>query len=538
MLRYNPETGALEDVPSDGQPAIAPGSLASNYRAGRNLSEPTVVTTPGAEMTTQGAPAAPPAAPDPVMPAPVAPVPVAKRTMMGGQTTVTREKPTANELTLNKQIAESGDRMAEIAGHEGEAKVHAAEATATAAQRAADAAVGAPERREAVASPFDKKLQELNGVADSEEKKFSGMTLEEFGAGEPGWKRAARAIAVGFGAIGRALSKGNHNAAAEIVSQQMAEHYQVQRARIEKQKDVIAGVRQRAGDVRQSRADALATADAAEIGRSRALMAQADAEAARVGTEFARTQAEKVKEAARQHILMVSQNIEQGLRAKSSTTTEWRNTEGAGVAGGAAGGKPPTEAQAKTALLAQQMLGELSTIESNPQLAGSVLDKMQSSQAGAETANKVAGSGLMGMAGVSLLRGAGVLPKSKYDGLSSGEQKVANAWDNAVEKYARVLTGAGMPVEEANRMAVQDAPHAGDSPDLVQQKLQRMKAAASQMLALSGQAGAIAQQASPRPAGARPDIMGGAKIVMVRDRKTGAMVRAIQGVDGKLVQVD
>ncbi len=269
----------------------------------------------------------------PVAPAPVAPTAV--REVAGGSGSTTREVPTANELALNKKIAESGTRMADIAGNEGLAKVHAAEGNEIASALAADAATVSAQRRESVAGSHDEILNRLNSVQEAELKRLNGMKIEEFGAGEPAWKHIGRAVAIGLGELGRSLSKGNHNAAADIVSQQMAEHYQVQRARIEKQKETVAGARQQVGDARLAKADSLVNFDAQELARTKALAAQVDAEAARVGTEYARTQAEKIKEAATQHALLVSQNIEQGLRAKSVQGQEWRKTEGPVSAPGA-----------------------------------------------------------------------------------------------------------------------------------------------------------------------------------------------------------
>jgi len=153
-----------------------------------------------------------------------------------------------------------------------------------------------------------------------------------------------------------------------------------------------------------------------------------------------------------------------------------------------AGEKPPTEAQGKHALYGAQIKGELEVLKRGIDISDDALRKVQENSLRAEAADNSAASGNVSALVTSGLRRAELVPASKYEGLTPEEQKIANAMDNAVQYIVRVKTGAGMPESEARREAVQMAWHAGDSPELKQQKLERLEAFADQTLSLAGSA--------------------------------------------------
>lgn len=168
---------------------------------------------------------------------------------------------------------------------------------------------------------------------------------------------------------------------------------------------------------------------------------------------------------------------------------EQRNSGGTSVtspnAASVASAGKKSESEQKNYLLGTSMKAEIEAIRKGEQLTSKDLDQIQRNTLAAEAADKSAESGQVAGAGVAIGRGLGVVPKSRYSGLSAGKQKTLNAWDNAIEKYARVLTGAGMPAEEARRMARQNGPAADDTPATIKFKLDRLDREADSMIGLS-----------------------------------------------------
>lgn len=172
----------------------------------------------------------------------------------------------------------------------------------------------------------------------------------------------------------------------------------------------------------------------------------------------------------------------------TSSQLDARARIAAASAAARAGEKTPTQDQSRMALLGTEINSELDTLGALPPLSDQALTKLQNNEMRTEAADKSGESGIISSLLVSGARNAGAVPKSKYEGLNPQEQQAANAADNAVEKMARMLTGAGMPETEARRMALQNAPHAGDAPEVQAQKANRMRQMASNMMGLSGNA--------------------------------------------------
>lgn len=163
----------------------------------------------------------------------------------------------------------------------------------------------------------------------------------------------------------------------------------------------------------------------------------------------------------------------------------------------AANAPKPSEGEEKLALYSSQMKRDLDIIRENPALSAKTLDKVQAQELGASAADKAAGEGVGGAFSVGLGRKLGVIPRTKYEGLKPGEQKVVNAWDSVVENFVRMKTGAGMPEQEARTAALRNAPTAGDSKEVVAQKFKRLEDAANEMQAISGPAAQRLQAAQP-----------------------------------------
>lgn len=169
-----------------------------------------------------------------------------------------------------------------------------------------------------------------------------------------------------------------------------------------------------------------------------------------------------------------------------------------------AGLKPPTAEQTKLAIFGARMQKEMGAIASLPPLSPDALATLQNNSLAVAGAEKSAEGGWLPGAIVRGGRGLGLIPRSKYEGLSPEEQRIANAWDTAVERMARLMTGAGMPPEEARRMAWQAMPVAGDTPELIQSKFDRMIDEANTFIALSGNAAGIISGGSPTKSPPRP----------------------------------
>jgi hypothetical protein len=147
----------------------------------------------------------------------------------------------------------------------------------------------------------------------------------------------------------------------------------------------------------------------------------------------------------------------------------------------------PTETEIKYAVLAKGVLDELKDIEKLPPLTGAELVQMQTDSLRSASADKKAESeGQVTGIAIELGREVGAVPRSKYSSLSENAQKVANAYDNAGEKLFRILTGAGMPADEARRMVAQALPAAGDKTPLAAMKHKRLARTAEDMLAIAG----------------------------------------------------
>lgn len=148
----------------------------------------------------------------------------------------------------------------------------------------------------------------------------------------------------------------------------------------------------------------------------------------------------------------------------------------------------PTEGQVKNAFLGTEMAQDLKTVDQLPPLSPAALEQMQRNDLGFAAADKAAMSGATGNLMVAGARALNLVPKSRYEGLSETEQRAANAWDSALDKYVRLLTGAGMSNEEATRSALQYKPMPGETPELQKQKFSRLRAASQALQTLGGPA--------------------------------------------------
>lgn len=463
-----------------------PNELAAAVTASRPSSFEAPQPAPGAAPAAEAAPAA---------------IPDQTKTVTDSRTVTTREKATAGELKAVAEIQKSEERAVDLVKKQTKIDVERARVEGERKQALAGAAAEEQKRVNTVADEGRRRMEAAQTRLAAEQDRLARMEFKDFWADKTTGQRVLSRIGVALGAAGAAMAK-IPNFALQMLNSAIEQDFAVQRFNIDKQKQVA----QAEGGVlaaRQWREDALRDLDIRRAGAERATAAQVEAEASKRGTDVAQLNGAKAAEGLRMQAAQREQKWQEGQRVKIQSEVQKQTVTGTGGAGAGGRGGQPTESQAKMALLAEQMRGELKLLERLPGLTDKALEKMQSNQTWVDVADRAAAGG----AGKALLadlgRKAGVVPKSKYAGLSEKDQQVANAWDNVLEKYTRLLTGAGMPADEARRMALQDAPHAGDAPAVRAQKLERMRNAAAQMMALSGTAAARVQAATPgAPVGA------------------------------------
>lgn len=513
--RYNSATGQLED--EQGQPApvgtpipvdqmqpaagpspIAPGALAAAQRSGVPVNEPVVLDRRTPDEQQAAASMQPPSvvAPPPTVAAPALPAVV----KTGSQTTVSREKLAPGETEAEQKREGLAAEDQKLAGLQLDVETKAAGEKAKGAKE--EAALGAQhiERQQAVIAAGQKAIETANQRFASESEKLSKMQPRDYYEGRSGL-RIWNAVMMGLGELGAGLARTGHNLAADVIQSQIQHYYTMEREKIERQRETVASAKEGVAIARQDKADKLADLQVDMLARSAALKQSIEARVAEVGTEHARVFGKRMLNALEQEDLKIKRDWLTGQRAKISSTSTYQATDGA--AGGGRG-QSGTAEQQKLGLYARDMMRDLETIRQNPQLTGDVLAKIQKNQLASESADKRSGEGLFAAAGVGAGRMVGLIPKSKYDNLTPEHQSVVNAWDNAVENFVRMKTGAGMPVEEARREALQNAPSAGDSPLVIAQKFRRLQSAAADMLAASGPAGVAIQARAGAPAGVAP----------------------------------
>lgn len=534
VIVVDPVTGLSSTLPAGSASAVgaggAPVALESPLPA-TPFAPPPGAPRPGAGAM-PGAPQPPSALPGAPDPAPVAP-----QLASGPPKLVTESSQTTSTTSGIKQtpqmkvegllvkdsieaekLARANENAAKKEALEGGQQLATDQAKLASDQRALE------ERQQQEAAALQARHDKADAAATQQaaaaREAVKGFKFKDYWADKSSAARVGSALAVALGALGASLTK-TPNFALQILDKKMDDDHRSQVERLQQLKDDEVMARTGIADAREARASALAALNIKGAAGLRVIKAQMEEAAARstdanykkmVAAKAAEWDAQAAERDKAGHAALYQMEIDKADKFQRTSVTSKRIADPAAGRGGAgAGGKAPTESQAKTALLAQQMLDEITTLDkSGFSLSPKALDKLQSNTLASQTADKSQSSGWVGNAGTSLARSVGMVPKSKYDGLAPGEQRIANAWDNLIEKYARVLTGAGMPEGEANRMAVQNAPHAGDSPQVLQQKMTRMRNAASQMMSLSGGAATMvqgAQQAAPptaAPSGPQP----------------------------------
>jgi hypothetical protein len=439
----NPTTGAVPMDQMQGAGNAAPGSLAANARAGADLSQPVAFDRPAVTAPLPSPTVMPLATPT------TSPMPMPPEVQKTGQkTTVTREQPAAGEGAALQALQGDYARGAETARAEGgiltrQAGVTAAgeQESAVQAQARADAIAQEQEKRNAAIAAAQARVEQDRQKFEAERQKLSGMDIKDVYEGHPGY-RIGKSILVALGELGAGLQRlggaGGSNVALSIINANEQQWYANQRARIEKQKERVAGAEksmayaeQQVQGERQAKADALADLNLIAAARSDALAGKIRAEAAQIGTEHAAIMGEKLAQAEEQKRDNFLLQYKAGFRAKLATETE--SSTGPATAGA---GRGMTE-QMKKAALAAQLADDFRNGGDQELSEGAKArilknDRLMESQKHSQLATWLQG-----------LAPGGMVPTNRYEGLSPRETQIANSQRLMAEKAAALNYTAG-----------------------------------------------------------------------------------------------
>lgn len=166
------------------------------------------------------------------------------------------------------------------------------------------------------------------------------------------------------------------------------------------------------------------------------------------------------------------------------------------------GGKAPTEGQNKLGAFAGEGLGALNVLAQHGMPSPSSIHQFNTNQRILNGADEA--KGISGAVSNWVGQKAGYIPKSPYEGIPEKDQQGIRAFEQMIESVARIHSGGAVPNQEQYRFARQMMPQPGDSPALVQQKLNDAKAFVETNLKLAGGAGQIAAGVNRQVAGPGP----------------------------------
>lgn len=430
-------------------------------------------------------------------------------------TTVTRERETAAEKQLQKDLAANDEQARKNLEARQQLDNLVAESTRTA--QAEDAA-----RRKAALDAHDAELSKLKGVADAEESRYK-QQLADFRNPRNGYfadlstgEKIFAGISLVLGLVG-GLTDGSNVGAERIIKAVDADTAK-RRMLLEAQERIVNRAK---GDVGEARANLAHQKDMLDLRAAvglEAAIAQARGRAQMLGISEDNLRNNEQLQKLEREALERRAKHEEGLRTKASTTSLLIEG-GLSGRGGAAG----TETDKKFALMGKGILDDLTVVGEGAALTPQMLDQWQRSSTMFDASGRAIEKGVVGAAGVSVGRAVGLLPRTKYEGLSAQQQVAANALDSAGEKLFRIYTGAGMPETEARRMVTQQLPHAGDSPEVVRTKIARLRADAERMSALGGRATSTIAGIERAPTPTTPAAAPAGKRVRLKDGRTGTL---------------
>lgn len=496
MLKYNPQTGQMED---DGIPDPLLAMERAPSPAG--IPDPGIPQVPLPPLAQEPQAASIPVQPEQQLPPPVAPVPTPPIPrppsmpkppggLQGDLARVNAENEAAAKL---KGAAEVGKANAAVDAQAEEIRVREEHAA----------------RQQVIQQQTDAEVARKQGELDDESKKYKSMSFKDFWSDKSTGARVLGAISIGLGAAGAALT-GGQNTALAIIDKAIDRNYQMQRDAIMKQKDIVTEARMGVEGARQAKADKLLQLEnwrknAYEIteAKTKALMDKAGVPAAEANASGLLA---GVHEKALESKMALDKGIAQVAEIKSATAKNYaeigkikadtgKEKDSAGRAAGhfadmaiyGTGVKDALHDATASGLSPAQMSAAMRKVQDN-----------ETSLKGVEDAH-----GVKGILGAKLGRATGLIPRSRLDGLTEQEQRFVNGLDIAAKKTATIIAGQG----HANAHEMMESFKVGpnDSPKLIAQKLQEMNGFADKAIAASGKFGVTAEAAGAASrAGAAP----------------------------------
>lgn len=339
--------------------------------------------------------------------------------------------------------------------------------------------------------------------------------------------KVLQGISLALGTFGAALGK-TPNYALDIIQNAENSEFEHQKAELDKLRTAKLDKRQGNVDSEAAYERGLTEITGRSMGRLKAVEARLSAGLKKLGLDGAaiaadaRTLGVQKMYADREAELLKGRQDMVAKSIGSTTTTNIKRT-GEGAAG--LNGKP-TERQITLAGYAGTLENELKTIGSGSALTPEVLSAYQKNALAAEAADTTASKSMLGGGVVSVGRALDITPASKYAGLGPEAQKQLNAVDNAKEALARIRSGGAIPSAEDRMFADQLAPKAGDSPELIRQKIGRMREETARLKTLSGQAGTATANVGARE-GTAPTAAPAKRAATKQDAAAAAELKGI-----------
>jgi hypothetical protein len=488
------------------------------------------------------APAAPPPVPEPPLltpsaPAPLAPVPVdtpvlAPEKALPAQ--VPLETPAVpppalampklpgggggggpSEKAQRAELAGIQADQASVAQQKGDLGIQRAGVEEKVAQQQADLANQAEARRAELEQATSAEIAKRQSALDQESQAYKSMGFKDFWSratigGKEGTVTGARilgAISMALGAAGASLAH-TPNFAQEMIDKAIDRDYQMQRDTILKQKDVVNEARMGLEGARQAKADKLLALENWRKSAYDQAATQAKVMLSKMGVPEAEADKNALVANNRQKAFDSGQALTKGLAevsnlraetdlkraeaAKARAEAAAKGTEGADDKGRAAG------KQIELATMGSQMMDDLRVIDKSPPLSPATLAKIQTNESALKT---VEGShGVKALVGTLAGRAAGIVPKSRLEGVTPDQQKVVNSWDLLAKKAATVLSGQGHANVESTMAMMMPKPE--DSPQIISQKLENLRHIAENAQVLSGKYGQRLEAADQARGGA------------------------------------
>ena len=350
-----------------------------------------------------------------------------------------------------------------------------------------------------------KLLEAARNTYLQKQARLDAMPSPSFFADGDTWGNVKKGIGLALSGLGDAMMQrasilSGHgpmqlNSPAQLVERDL----QQQRDHIMRLKDDVVTARTGIGDAEAARRDLLSDVDLKGAAALKRIEALTRARLAAAGLDQAAIDQHQAIIALKQgqakyqqdYLAPTFEAVKKGFEHHTGTTTQTTDRLSSKNATG-------TESQAKTAELSAGMLHELNTIDSLPTLSQEALSKVQNNLTAVHAADQA--KGLSGVVGVKVGRALGVIPPTQYGGLKPAEQKAMNAWDELVQLRLRQLSGAGIKDEEELSAARRLGYAPGDTPEVMKQKIARLRDAANRGLQLSGPAGATVSPGQSMPA--------------------------------------